>query len=399
LGSRRPALDGLRALAFLSVFLAHAEDVTMAGVLGVRCFFALSGFLICGILLDDERPARELLGSFYRRRAARIFPVYYACLAALWAVGAIEHARPLLLYVANFTQYRVRDWYEYTGHFWTLGVEEQYYLAFPLLLIAFRKRPAAAIAGALVVSKAFRIYFAVSDSSYWPTLLPQIAAENLLWGALAAWWMRNRRTPSSGRLLAAGAALVAFALITSPRFGANTFLARVADGTFDGIGWAAIVLGLWTAPAPSIVRRALEWRPLVLVGAVSYCGYCVHYPILRAMYELGPAWTWGVALPLTLAAAAASWFLIERPALRLSRAKGGKVDALDMPDDEPMPDETLVLYRREGEATFAFICSRGSRRGSKGGRYAVATYVIAERQPDEATMRSRKLWELWSAGS
>jgi hypothetical protein len=77
--------------------------------------------------------------------------------------------------------------------------------------------------------------------------------------------------------------------------------------------------------------------------------------------------------------------------LRVTLAKGGKVDALDMPCDEPTPDETLVLYRRDGEATHALICSRSRGRGLSG-RYAVATYRVVETQPSDATLRSREEW-------
>ena len=150
-------LDGLRAFAFLLVFGVHTEYLGF-GWTGVQLFFVLSGFLITGILLDmkDEMPSKEYFIKFYGRRFLRIFPLYYFYLFAMWGLSSwlfrlsyrqnymslFQKQVPFALaYVYNFfyssSFFRNQKFIE---HFWSLSVEEQFYIFWPFLIFLFPKR-------------------------------------------------------------------------------------------------------------------------------------------------------------------------------------------------------------------------------------------------------------------
>jgi peptidoglycan/LPS O-acetylase OafA/YrhL len=187
-GSRAPhgrmlQLDGLRGLAVLGVLAWHWIPWYLAycplGVISVRVFFTLSGFLITGILLrarrDNEReqgPWWAPVRHFYIRRVMRIFPLYYAVLAIILIGGvpaAREHFAWHMLYLSNVLQAKMNDIGGSTGHFWSLSVEEQFYLVWPwLVLFMPRKAIPWAIGVMLAAGPIFRfaVYYATSDASF-----------------------------------------------------------------------------------------------------------------------------------------------------------------------------------------------------------------------------------------
>ena len=147
-----PGLDGLRAIAFLLVFALHT-DYLQIGWIGVQFFFVLSGFLITGILLDMKKslPPREYFFKFYGRRFLRIFPLYYFYLllmsgVALWLISISYRANYMQLFLDQvwYAVYYVYDFFFATvffehslflDHFWSLSVEEQFYIFWPLLIL------------------------------------------------------------------------------------------------------------------------------------------------------------------------------------------------------------------------------------------------------------------------
>src|SRR5262249_40880734 len=147
-GAYMPQLDGLRAVAVLAVVAHHTlpgplVDALNPGAAGVRLFFVLSGFLITGILLGcresmAQQGAGQALASFYARRFLRIFPLYYFALAVVLLAG-VQEARDgaawHLAYLSNV--YGVRQgWLGSLAHFWSLAVEEQFYLVWPALVLS-----------------------------------------------------------------------------------------------------------------------------------------------------------------------------------------------------------------------------------------------------------------------
>jgi len=188
-----PGLDGVRGLAILGVMLLHfvsdstpqnlletlVVKATGFGLLGVDLFFVLSGFLITGLLLD-AKPGPGYFRNFYARRTLRIFPLYYLVLALLFFVlplatvlpPALEVARVkqawLWSYTANYYVAARGSWSSlgYVTHFWSLAIEEQFYLAWPLVVFLSRRETLERICGAvIVVGLGLRIALAVSGVS------------------------------------------------------------------------------------------------------------------------------------------------------------------------------------------------------------------------------------------
>ena len=166
-----PQLDALRALAVLAVMVHHflpvdryiPPDYITLGLLAVRLFFVLSGFLITGILLNYRNDAPgNALRRFYLRRVLRIFPIYYLTLFIALALqvrsiqqGAFWHLTYLSNYVAGFHP----EWMGPASHFWTLAVEEQFYFVWPfILLFVPRKHLAKTIVGTILVAVVFRAF-------------------------------------------------------------------------------------------------------------------------------------------------------------------------------------------------------------------------------------------------
>ena len=185
----RPALDGLRGVAILTVLAWHVGIPGMAGAgqAGVTLFFVLSGFLITAILVEEHARTGHIdFGRFYRRRAARLFPALLLLLAAASVMVLI--VRPAggaiailaaLFYVANWVQASSIDLFP-IQHTWTLAIEEQFYIVWPLLLsvlLMVRRRWALyAVLAGFVVSTALRYYFGpwAEDRALWGTDVRQM---------------------------------------------------------------------------------------------------------------------------------------------------------------------------------------------------------------------------------
>lgn len=288
-------LDGIRAIAVLMVVVSHwiREDnpvhIFGTGAFGVQVFFVLSGFLITRILLvsrggravsRNPQEKKHMLYSFYVRRALRIFPVYYLVLLVMLLLRSPLHL-PLtkgevvsaLTYTSNFHFADTRHWTALTAHFWSLAVEEQFYLVWPLLILFLPKRSLLpcmllfVLIGA--VSQAFLHYDPYS------LVLPNACFDSLGAGALLAWLVTYRPALlPTVYTVASAAALVGLA----------TLAAHWANWlTLPGTRWPQVLIGLWlvlcalvkTKAAPVVVR-IFETRALVFVGKISYGIYAYH---------------------------------------------------------------------------------------------------------------------------
>ncbi len=340
-GSRLPGLDALRGLAIALVLLNHADPVTFgaAGILGVTLFFTLSGYLITGILVRDiERHGRVRYGRFYRNRALRLFPPLLLALAGYAVVeGLLDHtgerglvAQTLvaaLTYTMNVPG--IPHGSESLYHYWTLATEEQFYLVWPLALaLAWRRRrlrPAVAVAVLVALAACAATMVAVSPDTARIYALPTSWASALLIGC-AGYLGRDalhRRLPTRrpvrravvlGLLLALAAGSLAQDTIHQPWL----YLVVVPAAACGSMVLISSASGWHRLPT-----RLL--RPAVLLGTISYAAYLWNGAIVR---WLGDPETLGGALLgvlLTLAAATASWWLVERPAARLR----ARLDARD----------------------------------------------------------------------
>lgn len=163
----KPGLDSIRCFAVLFVIVHHwfpGFFPEMAwGTLGVDIFFFLSGFLITnGLLADMRQPAGQLLKKFYLKRTLRIFPLYYASVLLLILAGIIGSEWPwFVTYTVNHYLYE-HGWKAYSSHFWSLAVEEQFYLVWPVLLLVFRKN--LVLFMLLTIASSYLLRVALSDN-------------------------------------------------------------------------------------------------------------------------------------------------------------------------------------------------------------------------------------------
>jgi peptidoglycan/LPS O-acetylase OafA/YrhL len=367
---RVPGLDGLRGLAVLAVVLFHSGiSWAVGGLVGVDAFFVLSGFLITHLLLTEHaRTGRVSLRAFWGRRVRRLLPAGLLLIAGtgvLWRVFAEPSAWSSLRGDAVSALAYVANWhFAFTGqgyfahdtppspllHLWSLGVEEQFYLVWPILLVLLlgrrpRPRPDGRRSGAgrirvllLCVLGAlgstalcFWLYRGGTDTSrlYYGT---DTHSAGLLVGAALACLYTRPRAGAAGRhrvlrrrwlrsglaqlAAAAGLGVLVWTVLTID--GADGWLYR---GGFlvVAVAVAAVVSGVLVAPR-SILTRLLSVPPLAGLGRISYAVYLWHWPILLLLTSArvgidGPA-LFALRMGVTLAAAVTSWFLLERPVLR-----------------------------------------------------------------------------------
>jgi len=379
---RMAALDGVRGVALIAVLVFHFAgtwvprnpvDRVVLGVFnsgwtGVDLFFVLSGFLITGILLETREDA-HYFRNFYARRTLRIFPLYYGVLAMVMLVApalvprmrAMDMVTTLRANAVWFWAYLINVRIAATHswdpavpgrlmHFWSLAVEEQFYLIWPLVvLMAGRKRLLWVCGGVVLMSFAVRIALILGDhgpvSGFAYTrfiagyvLLPA-RADTLAVGAAMACltrmrggdaWMRRFATPA---LIASVLALVAIAI---PRGSLNEFSPVVEIIGYPLIALAcASLIVIALSPTRSVARRSFEWRPLRKVGMLAYGMYVFHYPMRYALAgvaarlqrvapngatmlpELGAFIVLGFAA--TLAISFASWRCYESPILKFKQ--------------------------------------------------------------------------------
>lgn len=338
-----PTLDGWRGVAVIGVILYHGQSELLGshsllgklashGFLGVDVFFAISGFLICGLLLREYAADGDIsLRRFYIRRCFRILPPYYVALAGICALGVfwglpvnLSDVPSCLLFYRNYRPLGIDEYGGfYTAHFWTLAVEEHFYLLWPSVLIAVKPKRAGIVAFLLAMLVfAWRVveghFHLLAGILLQQNLLARTDAriDALLWGCLAAIYF-----PSIQRLFAR----IRFSQIWIVP-AAVVMVAQKVHAPFlnliDEVMLAALVVSTVVQPA-SVLGRVLEWRPLRWIGTVSYSLYLwqeLFLPELRSEVARGafrylqqPPWS----LLALLACACLSRYLIEIPMTRL----------------------------------------------------------------------------------
>jgi peptidoglycan/LPS O-acetylase OafA/YrhL len=349
-GGLVPSLDGLRAVSIALVLGAHlVDDRLFPGGFGVLTFFVISGFLITRLLLAEMKARRTIaLGAFYLRRMLRLYPavaVYTLVVVAVFAFaapGRIDWREPVsaLFYFANylFAHYstsHITVTMPFT-HFWSLSIEEQFYIVFPALLLLVRGRPAAIVglaAAACLAPLALRLIVAMAHPGLIGTeyfyLRTEFRVDAIAFGVLVAGLCE---LPGGRRLIqwliqparvAAAIAIVILCFAYRAPFFRETLRYTLFGGAI-AIGLCAVVFSDRYAP----VNRLLGALPVVWVGRLSYSLYVWHLAVSEAVrYELAGEprlLVAGTALAATFAAASLSYYGLERPFTSLRRRLGSR---------------------------------------------------------------------------
>jgi len=333
-GAYRPDIDGMRAIAVLAVVVFHAGfPGLLGGFIGVDVFFVISGYLIGGQVFREAVVREFRFSRFYARRVRRILPALYALLAVVFGLGALlltplelrelgKEAFAATFGASNLLFYTAGGYFDpASDHLpllmsWSLGVEEQFYIIFPILvLLCLRIRPQwfmPILALGTLFSFAGSIGLTHLDPKAAFYLLPTRAWELGL-GAILALSERRSSPWAPPRPVAEVAAVAAVAALAA---GMALYRPTIAFP-----GWYALIPTLAAAilivtPGSLFNRKVLSWAPFVFIGKISYSWYLWHWPLFFLNRVLAPG---GKGLPplalliLSLVPAVASWRWVEQP--------------------------------------------------------------------------------------
>ena len=358
-----PQLDSLRGIAVLAVMVSHfglgadwtwiAQSADL-GRIGVRLFFVLSGFLITGSLLQlksevnhENLSFKNALGRFYYNRALRIFPIYYAVIVILWATDFQNFSAVGLetaLYLSNFDSVRYIGSPDQmilahvsTAHFWSLAVEEQFYLVFPAFVFFLSRRQLKFLICALFsIAAAWRFYFVFFSEIGFPyhgmLSLPSCLDSLAVGAALSLYRNRGNNPSFVNRYLwqlIAGIALIStfcFSVLYAMDKGLRLFI--VFYDSFIAILFALLIHRA-AESRQDTAGQFLQFQPLRYIGKISYGVYIYHpfVPHLVAGFitlvgiheETSNGAKIIASYLISFGIAAVSWQLIEKPLLSLKR--------------------------------------------------------------------------------
>lgn len=380
---RVPALDGMRGIAVTLVVLGHTvglgallhrTPVTVAassGWVGVDLFFVLSGYLITRILLA-ARTSRRYFASFYARRFLRIFPLYYAVLGGILILGTYLGARDnrcferiyqergwLWLYVSNIRvsmlqsmdHFGGRCWVEFS-HFWSLAVEEQYYIVWPLLVRFVPTRALRwVLVGMIVLGPATRWYFLAQGNVPGAAFFTLSRVDALAAGGLLAvlqldYGVEKLKRYARWTTLPLIAGIAGLVVWRGNYANVDEYVLRYGY-TLNALLFANLIVLMLGVPASHWSCRALTWPALSRIGTYSYAIYIFHFMIAKPFFQyvlnyktleerfgsfhLGLFVEFAAVFSLSVVAAAVSWHGFESRILALKRhfpyVDGGAVPA------------------------------------------------------------------------
>ncbi|MFI0545403.1 MAG: acyltransferase family protein [Brachymonas sp.] len=337
----RPDIDGLRAIAVLSVVFFHAFPAYLTGgFVGVDIFFVISGYLIYSIIHQNLRDGQFSIALFYQRRIRRIFPALLTVVGLSLAAGYYlmlpdemqalgKHSLGAATFLSNFVLWNESGYFDADiylkplMHLWSLAVEEQFYLVVPLLLgLTWKRMPPWALLGVLVLASfAYSVYATGMNASaaffsplsrFWEIGAGCLAGFVMSHApARAAWSAFVQQQP---QLIALGNALAAAGLVWSCVF--------VTD-KMPFPGWVALpaiastVFLILSFESQSWVHKLLSLKPMVAVGLISYPLYLWHWPILSFLHILyggmPPVDVLAYAVAGAFVGATLTYFAIEKP--------------------------------------------------------------------------------------
>lgn len=340
-----PALDGLRAYAVGLVLLAHLPAIQgfdpsfavktiasgmRAGYLGVDIFFVLSGFLVTSILLEDRRRNRYSFARFYAKRTLRIFPIFYLSVVFCTLAFAMPRAEIIsnALYVSNY-YYAFEDSPSPLRHTWSLSVEEQFYILWPLVLFLIPIRRIGSVLlvaiPAVVLMSLVAAYFLVGEEHFGQFVTRGVMFRILSLGAggILAFYVSKLQTAQIGMIVGAGLIGLAGHVI-------SLFLDTYARSMLGLFSMSLLAISIFCIAYVGHERRhgwariLLESRPVVYLGRISYGIYLYHFIILYILDARGSdnpegvsLVTWLTFIILAIAVPALSFRFIESPLLEI----------------------------------------------------------------------------------
>jgi peptidoglycan/LPS O-acetylase OafA/YrhL len=341
-----PSLDGLRAASFFLVFASHVGlDNVVPGAFGVTVFFFLSGFLITTLMfVEAEKTGHVSLKNFYVRRVLRILPPFYIVLlgaTALTAAGFLDgDLQPMAVasQILHFSNYWIakHGWSGVasgTGVYWSLAVEEHFYLIFPAVFLALRRmrltgrQTAFALWGTCALALAWRcvLVFGLHAGGERLSLCSDTRIDSIAFGCALAVWnnpvlaRKGHRFESTFWRRASLPVSVGLLLVTFIVRG--LVFRETLRYTLQGIALTPIFAAAVRHPQ-WYVFRPLNWRPMRFIGAISYTLYLVHHTVIKAVAQhshLAGIPRALVALLLSIAIAWSMYVLVETPCARLRK--------------------------------------------------------------------------------
>ena len=328
-----------RVVRKVLVLRVHARPLgalfPKGGSLGVDVFFVLSGFLITALLLREHAgTGRIRFRGFYRRRALRLLPALFLFVAAQLTYSTVTHANwaaergallSIVFYVWNWRLYSTYpDVPRGIAHLWSLSVEEQFYIVWPLVVALFvvaRRRVSTVVtvlAGAVAAVVVWRIVLAEHGNLVLVYFRTDVRADALLVGALTAYLWTRGLTPPKPVLVPAAWISLAFLAWCVVRYESTARF--LFDGGFTAVAVAVAVMLLAIVEAGWLSRRLLVFGPLRAIGRVSYGLYLWHFfvftVVAQKMPDASTAARVATALGITSAATVFSWFVVEQRFLR-----------------------------------------------------------------------------------
>ncbi|MDB6110112.1 MAG: Acyltransferase 3 [Pedosphaera sp.] len=340
LGHNR-ALDGLRGVAVAVVVVSHADIIRRVfGAIAVDVFFVLSGFLITCLLVKEWDKTNSIsFKNFYIRRALRLLPALivllvvfisykYVTAPAPQAVACAYEALRALFYVTNWSIVYYYGHTDYLGHTWSLSVEEQFYLLWPVILLVLLPRISRSALFCWLALGAFLsclgrtlLYIGANASAYRLLYSTDTRADALLLGCMLGLGLTSDLLPKDTR----GTGILNYVSLVSAA--GLVSLGFLPEFPMYYLGWGLtsvfavmIIMDLVTT-RQGVLRSILELPFLGYLGRISYGLYLWHNPIFRAIQD--QHWPWwinaAVGIPVTTGATLASYYLVEKPCLRLKK--------------------------------------------------------------------------------
>ena len=335
-----PALDGLRAIAVFLVIFYHFGFSRVPGGRGVTAFFVLSGFLITWLLLkENEKSGTVSLSGFYMRRVLRIFPAFYCYWTLLIILLFLKHqvipwphAWSSVFYTSNYYIALNGDPENGFSHTWSLAIEEQFYLLWPLAFLLWRRNLArltghlVCIIGAVWLYRALLVFLLKVDQAYIYAAF-DTRLDHLMVGCLLAVVLKRGVLLSFWKAVCSSVylPLLTVALLAASIFLGGLFYDRYRDVfgfAVEPILFAVLVVQLISF-CSSLPWRWIEWPVLQYLGRISYSLYLYQqitlHPVRRVLAAQPVVLQLAAAVIFTVIVATASYYLIERPFLKLKK--------------------------------------------------------------------------------